>query len=122
MKDKKRDGCSRGRSFADWMDKAFGRMVVVGALVCYVFATLMRMVPELLGGLVLVLVVCLYRKMEWRLGRKDRAARLEDYKRRFEGMRMKKGKRRKNNKLKHYSPTLMPLGLNKLIRTGDSCR
>ena len=106
------------RSVADWLDKAFGRIVVAGAIVGYLIATQGRMALELIAALVVFLAAWLIRKWRWRSGRKARAAELERIKTRFGGLRMKK-MRKKKGKLKHYEPNIMPLGLRKVVRTGD---
>ena len=105
-------------SVADWLDKAFGRIVAAGAIVGYAIATQGRLVLELVAALAVVLAVRLIRKWRWRCGRKERAAELERIKARFGGLRMKKT-RKKKGKLKHYEPNLMPLELRKAVRTGD---
>ena len=107
---------------AEFMDKWFGRIVVVSVIVGYLVATLGRMVLELLAGIAIFVVVWLFRKWRWRLNRKTRASQLEGIKDRFAGVRMKKAKSGKNSKLKPYSPMRTPLGLAKLVRTGDPGR
>lgn len=113
------------RSVADWLDKAFGRIVVAGAIVGYFIATKGRLALELIAALVAVLVVWLIRKWRWRSGKKERAAELERIKTRFGGLRMKKAQKKmkkpqKNNgELKHHEPNLMPLELHKVVRTCD---
>jgi len=106
-------------SVAEFMDKWFGRIVVVSVIVGYLVATLGRMVLELLGGIAIFVAVWLFRKWRWRLDRKNRASQLVGIKGRFAGLRMKKAKSGKKSKLKPYSPMRMPLGLAKLVRTGD---
>ena len=107
---------------AEFMDKWLGRIVVASLIVGYMVATLGRMALELLGGIAIFVAVWLFRKCKWRFDRKNRASRQAEMKRRYAGLRMKKAKSGKKDKLKPYSPMLMPLGLVKLVRTGDPCR
>ena len=83
------------RSVADWLDRAFGRIVVAVAILGYIIATQGRLLLELIAALAVVLVVWLVRKWHWRSGRKERAAALERIKMRFGGLRMKKTRKKK---------------------------
>lgn len=108
----------KSASLADGVDRVFSYLALAALLCAFTIMSLGAFLYLLAGALAIAVPVWIARRQRIRMERRRMA---EVVARRKESLGSSRLKRIKNPKakLKHYEPSLMPLGLRKAVRTGD---